>query len=181
MFIDHAEMVAKLAKPGEEILASLDGGKAHMLHMIMGMAGEVGELLDAIKKHVAYDKPLDLENVIEEMGDIEFYFEGLRQGLGIERMKVIDQNIEKLSKRYHKGSFSNDQANDRADKTHKYTVDQLLRFSASAVNPGQYELDLLVEDKNVSKTVQLDLRYGHVTSDPAFSALLIQTLNGETQ
>jgi len=116
MFKDHADMVSKLAKRGEDILSTLTPEKAHLLHMIMGMSGEVGELLDAIKKHVAYDKPLDVENVIEELGDIEFYTEGLRQGLGISRDQVIKHNIEKLSKRYGTGSFSNEQANKRADK-----------------------------------------------------------------
>ena len=51
--------------------------------MVVGVSGEAGELLDAVKKAVIYRKPLDLENVIEELGDLEFYMEGLRQGLEI--------------------------------------------------------------------------------------------------
>jgi len=114
--IDHSEMVAVLAKDGGEILESLDAGKCHMLHMIMGVSGEVGELLDAIKKHIAYNKTLDMQNVIEELGDIEFYLEGLRQGLGISREHTLQENIAKLGTRYNGFKYSDEAAQTRADK-----------------------------------------------------------------
>lgn len=84
--------------------------------MTMGISGEAGELLDAIKKGVIYRKPLDRENIIEELGDIEFYLEGLRQQLHISREETLLANINKLSKRYEKLSYSNDAAQTRADK-----------------------------------------------------------------
>jgi NTP pyrophosphatase (non-canonical NTP hydrolase) len=112
----HAEMVKGLAKSGLEICQEMDPNKAHMLHMIMGVSGEAGELLDAIKKAVIYNKPLDIENVIEELGDIEFYLEGLRQGLGIEREETLVANVKKLSVRYEAGSYSDTAAQTRADK-----------------------------------------------------------------
>lgn len=112
----YGEMVKALAKPGEAILAELDTRKAELMHMGIGICGEAGELLDAIKKHVIYNKPLDLVNCIEELGDIEFYMEGLRQLLGVSRDECLQHNIDKLSARYHSGKFSNQQAQDRADK-----------------------------------------------------------------
>ena len=116
----HADMVSKLAKPGADILASLSESDCHILHMIMGMSGEVGELLDAIKKSVIYRKPLDMENVIEELGDIEFYMEGLRQALLITRESTLIANQNKLlvgdNARYSEGGYSNEQAQFRADK-----------------------------------------------------------------
>jgi len=84
--------------------------------MAMGISGESGELLDAIKKHTIYGKELDLENVIEELGDIEFYMEGLRASLGITRGQVLRANTAKLLKRYSKGSYSNEAAIAREDK-----------------------------------------------------------------
>lgn len=113
---DHSELVSALSKSGVEIAIGITGAQAHLLHMCMGIAGETGELVDAIKKHVIYNKPIDLENVVEELGDIEFYLEGLRQGLGLNRDSILAHNIEKLSKRYAKGSYSNEQAQARADK-----------------------------------------------------------------
>ena len=114
--ISHPDMVKTLAKSGLEICQEMDPHKSHNLHMIMGVSGEVGELLDAIKKAVIYNKPLDRENVIEEMGDIEFYLEGLRQGLGISRQETLDANIEKLSVRYAGLRYSDTAAQTRADK-----------------------------------------------------------------
>jgi NTP pyrophosphatase (non-canonical NTP hydrolase) len=115
--ISHAELVTALAKPGAEIAANMTPLEAHLLHMAVGIAGEAGELLDAIKKAVIYKKPLDIDNVIEELGDLEFYMEGLRQGTTISRELVLAQNIAKLSKRYSSGSYSDKQAAARADKT----------------------------------------------------------------
>lgn len=112
----HSALVRALAKPGEKIAEEMTGHSAHAIHMIMGLSGEVGELLDAIKKSVIYNKTLDRENVIEELGDIEFYLEGLRQGLNIERVVTLDRNIAKLSKRYDKGAYSDTAAQTRADK-----------------------------------------------------------------
>lgn len=83
--IKHHEMVSRLVKNGEEILSSLTPAKCHMFHMIAGVAGEVGELLDAIVKHAMEGKPLDRENVVEELGDLEFYLEATRVILGVKR------------------------------------------------------------------------------------------------
>ena len=114
--VEYAEMVDKLAKTGEEIIKTMTGDHAALMHHTFGIAGEAGELLDAIKKHIIYNKPLDLVNVIEELGDIEFYMEGLRQELGISRQETINYNAAKLAKRYPNYEYSNTRAQERADK-----------------------------------------------------------------
>lgn len=111
----HSEMVLALAKDGLAIKNELTPNDAHITHMVMGICGEAGELLDAVKKHTIYRKPLDRENIVEELGDLEFYLSGLRQGLGITREETLEHNIKKLSVRYQ-GSFSNEKAQQRADK-----------------------------------------------------------------
>lgn len=116
MEVKFEEMVAGLVKPGQAIIDSLTPSKANSLHMAVGISGEAGELLDAIKKAVIYNKPLDRENVIEELGDLEFYMEGLRAELGITREQTIESNIAKLGVRYSSGSYSDKQAIQRADK-----------------------------------------------------------------
>src|SRR5436309_15555689 len=109
-------MVKTLAKPGQDIIDSLTPEKAHLWHMATGVSGESGELEDAIKKHVIYNKPADRANVVEELGDIEFYIEGIRQGLGITREETIAANIEKLGKRYEGMKYTDQAAQARADK-----------------------------------------------------------------
>lgn len=120
MSMNFQDMVAALAKPGADIIATLTPEKAHSLHMAVGISGEAGELLDAVKKSVIYNKELDRENVIEELGDLEFYLEGLRAGLGITRQETIEANIAKLltsdKARYKLGQYSDQAAQDRADK-----------------------------------------------------------------
>ena len=98
---------------------SMPSAKEDLLHAVMGIAGESGEVLDAIKKHYFYNKPLDLENVIEELGDIEFYLQAMRMCLGLDRKDILIANMVKLSKRYGSGSYSDAQAQARADKVHQ--------------------------------------------------------------
>ncbi|WAX22366.1 MazG-like nucleotide pyrophosphohydrolase [Pseudomonas phage MiCath] len=116
-------MVAALVKPGQDILDSLTPQKCNALHMAVGQSGEAGELLDAIKNWVIYGKELNRENVVEEMGDIEFYLNGLRAELGITREECLQANVTKLltgsankKARYAEGTYSDAQAQDRADK-----------------------------------------------------------------
>jgi NTP pyrophosphatase (non-canonical NTP hydrolase) len=109
-------MVQTLVKSGEHILQEMDGAAMHYLHMAVGISGEAGELLDAIKKVAVYNKPLDRENVIEELGDLEFYMQGLRDSLGITREETLEANMSKLSVRYAGYQYSDQAAQNRADK-----------------------------------------------------------------
>ena len=111
-----SDMVENLAKSGKQIAAEMTPQDAHILHMAVGICGEAGELIDAIKKAVIYRKLLDRANVIEELGDIEFYLEGLRQRLGITREETIDANIDKLLVRYNGLNYTDTAAQTRADK-----------------------------------------------------------------
>jgi hypothetical protein len=58
------------AKQGEAIIADLTPEKAHLLHMAVGVMGEVCELIDHKTE----------ENFLEECGDIEFFLQGMTTG-----------------------------------------------------------------------------------------------------
>lgn len=113
---EHADMVRELKKPSLLIWTALTVPQCDLIHMSMGIAGEGGELLDAIKKHVIYRQPLDRENVIEELGDLEFFMEGLRQHLDISRELTLRENYKKLRKRYPEESYTDEAAQARVDK-----------------------------------------------------------------
>lgn len=91
MNFTHADMVRALAKPGADILASLTPEKAHMLHMVVGISGEAAEVLSAdfqyhqilftMTEEEKRRKDEIAENIKEELGDLEFYIEGLLQSL----------------------------------------------------------------------------------------------------
>lgn len=85
----YAAMVQRLAKPGEEILVSMTFEHMHALHMAVGISGEAGELLAACANGALFGNELDIENVVEELGDLEFYMEGLRQGYGFTREECV--------------------------------------------------------------------------------------------
>lgn len=71
-----------------------------MLHGAIGVATEAGELLDALKRSVYYGQPLDRTNLIEELGDLEWYMAVLRKALDVSQEEVQRINIEKLRARY---------------------------------------------------------------------------------
>lgn len=115
---EHHVMVDTLMKDPREILAYLID-RPHLVdfwHAATGVAGEAGELLDCVKKSAIYGKPLDVDNLIEEMGDLEFYLSRLRTLLRVTRDTILKANTEKLNKRYADGKYSDQQAQVRADK-----------------------------------------------------------------
>jgi hypothetical protein len=70
----YAAMVSQLAKPGQVIVDQMTAEKAHLIHMAIGVSGEIGELIQAVYNN-------DLKNLMEECGDAEFYLEGIFQAL----------------------------------------------------------------------------------------------------
>ena len=113
---DYRQFVRALCKPGSVIANDITPDDAHRLHMAIGISGEAGELLDAIKKATIYRKPLDIANVREECGDILFYVTGILDSIGVSLDQVIAENMDKLSLRYQSLSYSNAAAIARADK-----------------------------------------------------------------
>ena len=87
-----------------------------LMHAAVGVSGEAGELLDAVKKCWAYHKPIDRVNVVEELGDLEFYMEAVRQQLDISRIECLYHNRYKLAKRFPDGFYKEAAAQLRADK-----------------------------------------------------------------
>lgn len=112
----HAQMVTKLQKSGEAILEKLTPLMAATIHMAMGAGSEAGELADAIKRWAIYGKDIDRTNVVEELGDIEFFLEGIRQNLEITREETLHANMLKLGVRYEGHNYSDEQAIGRRDK-----------------------------------------------------------------
>jgi NTP pyrophosphatase (non-canonical NTP hydrolase) len=88
----------------------------NLLHAAVGTSGEAGELLDAIKKVWIYNKPLDRENIVEELGDLRFYMQALMIYANITEQEVLQHNANKLAKRYVGLQYSDQAAQARADK-----------------------------------------------------------------
>lgn len=112
----HPAMVKKLKKDGELILKLLTPGDVDLWHGATGLGGEALECLDAVKKLVIYRKPIDRTNVVEELGDCEFYMEQIRQNVGITRHETLVFNFHKLNERYPGHNYSDALAQERRDK-----------------------------------------------------------------
>lgn len=80
---DYAKLVSELKKPGLLICEEMTPFKADLLHMAIGIMGEVVEYMDA-------ESP---EHKLEELGDIYFFVEGMRQ--------ILPNNIASEYKRSH--------------------------------------------------------------------------------
>lgn len=89
--------------------------KLRLMHAVLGISGESGELTDAIKKNILYSKALDITNVKEECGDILWYMALLLDQVGSSFEEVMQMNHDKLEKRYPSG-FTEKDAIARADK-----------------------------------------------------------------
>lgn len=140
------KMTIALAKEGAVIKQEITPEQANLLHMAVGVSGEAGELLDAIKKHVIYQKPLDVENVKEELGDLLFYMSNLMQSVGLSFEEVLQHNVDKLSVRYSSGKYSNAQAQERADKVSELVEKVILTATEKFVSEGGSMQDVLKGD-----------------------------------
>lgn len=83
-----------------------------LLHGAIGVATEAGELLDALKKHIYYGRPLDRINMFEEAGDVMWYLALILSGLDRNFSAVMTANNAKLRARFPE-QFNQDQATSR--------------------------------------------------------------------
>lgn len=66
----------------------------------LGLAGESGEVCDIIKKVNGHGKPLDINHLKEELGDVMWYVANLCSTYNLSLQNVIESNVQKLKKRY---------------------------------------------------------------------------------
>lgn len=79
---------------------NLDGG---IYYPALGLAGEVGELLNKIKKQARDGRELDKEDIKAELGDVLWYVSQIAHEMGISLDDVAAHNIKKLGNRKERG------------------------------------------------------------------------------
>ena len=93
-------------------------------YMSYGLAGEVGELMGKIAKHIRKENisidnnqlidndeklsRVDIELIISELGDIQWFVSGLAQSLGYSLEEVCEYNLEKLQSRKQRNKIDGD-------------------------------------------------------------------------
>lgn len=94
--------------------------RLHMLdrlHAAVGFAAEAAETLDLVKKAFFNNIPLDTDKYKKELGDARFYQQALYNQDWLVDQDVESNNYDKLTARYHKGFYSDEQAKERRDAT----------------------------------------------------------------
>lgn len=84
---------------------------AWMLEGALGMSGEVGEVVDILKKSIFQGHPLDMRKIALELGDVMRYLTLLAYSIGYDLNEVTKMNIEKLKNRYPNGFSTTDSLN----------------------------------------------------------------------
>lgn len=74
-----------------------DGPVVHSL----GIIGEVGEVIDCIKKSLRDETPIDFEHLKEELGDVLWYICNIATDYHIDMQDVINTNVSKIKRRYN--------------------------------------------------------------------------------
>lgn len=83
-----------------------------LMHGVMGICGEAGEIMELVKKYVFYNKSFDIDALKEELGDLLWYMAQICEAGGFTFEELMDLNIKKLRARYpHK--FNTEGAIDR--------------------------------------------------------------------
>lgn len=74
-----------------------------LLNGILGLVGEVGEIVDHIKKALFQGHELDSDKVADESGDVLWYISLISHAIGIPMEEIMNRNIEKLKIRFPDG------------------------------------------------------------------------------
>lgn len=86
---------------------------ARAIHAHLGLTSEAGEIADMLKKHIIYDRDLDLINILEESGDLSWYQALLLNAAKKTMEEAMEKNIAKLKLRFGEDKFTYDAATNR--------------------------------------------------------------------
>lgn len=95
-------------------LARTTSGADSLVMAAMGLSGESGEFIDAIKKHEFHGHELNVAELRKELGDILWYVAEAASVLNIDLNDIAEENINKLRRRYPEG-FSSERSVNRSE------------------------------------------------------------------
>lgn len=97
---------------------------ADLIHGVIGVLTEAGELAEALLKSLEDGRPIDLVNIGEECGDVLWYIELLAKATGVSRNQMEVANIKKLNKRYPNDEFNAFLADNRDLKIERESLEK---------------------------------------------------------
>lgn len=72
----------------------------NQLYFAVGLAGEVGEVCEELKKAYRDTRQFDREKLTNELGDVLWYLTNIASNAGVSLDEIIRRNVEKLTKRH---------------------------------------------------------------------------------
>ena len=85
-----------------------------LVHASLGMSGEVGEVVELVKKQLVQDQRLDILKLKKELGDVLWYMAIMIDQIDSSFEEIMALNVAKLKERYANG-FSEQAAKERRD------------------------------------------------------------------
>ncbi len=120
------------AEYNDKASLGVDGDVLQMLHAALGMAGEVGEVIELVKKQLMYDKAFTKDAMVKELGDVLWYMSVMLRNIDSNFDEVMQTNIDKLKARYP-DKFSKEAAVARADIGSKLRIgDEIIMLQSDA-------------------------------------------------
>lgn len=116
------------------------------LHMTMALTSESGEFADSIKKAVFHSKETNRIDLIDELGDVLFYFTNIAHFLGVSIDDIAEANMIKIQERYPDGRCKNYNFGNRNKVEEKKRIEEFLhRIKADSC------LDISINEANNDK------------------------------
>lgn len=95
---DVEELLKKVSELDAEF--KLTTSEINLVHAMLGIVSEVGEIMEELIKSKVENRELNLKNLKEEVGDIEWYVAIMIRHLKLTHEDIFASNIAKLSVRY---------------------------------------------------------------------------------
>lgn len=108
----NTEYIKNALRTNTGLKVNITAANEDLLHGVLGLTTETGELVDIVKRHLFYGEPLNMSHLKEEIGDKFWYLAVLCEWAGFTFEECMEVNIDKLHVRYPE-KFSKDKALNR--------------------------------------------------------------------
>lgn len=95
MEIGHYQTIAWKSYMGRDLPL-----KDQVVNHCLGITGEVGEIVDQVKKEFYIGRDITREELVEEFGDVLWHLCCMASSRGISMGEIMEYNINKLKVRY---------------------------------------------------------------------------------
>lgn len=157
---EYQQLALRTEKGLKDKELELDAPTGRLMHAAVGLCTETGELQDALKKKLFYDRTreIDRTNIIEEFGDILWYVAVGLDAVGATIEEAMEKNIAKLKARYPDGFTSADALN-RDHEAERAALEKVTPqpLQEAQPNPLEVQATLSIRDPYTKEVTTMDV------------------------